>query len=224
LISAILLGSSGEKKKQNGKNSTKVDDLDLTQDLPEPLQQSFQGIRKEIQLVQESTKDLQLMMRGMHAEIQELKKTTKRMSQRYDNVFATGVIRKASKPHIKEISTGLDFLESIPQHLRETFQAILKRDKGATALQIAEETGKSRSLASDYLNQLENRGFIYKKRQGKKVLFSKIGEPDEEDEEEIHKPFTHKKSFETLMDEKQSLVNNANHSRDKRVSINIDDK
>jgi hypothetical protein len=224
LISAILLGSSGEKKKQNGKNSAKISDLDLTQEIPVLIQQSFQGIRKEMQLIQDSNKDLRLMMRGMHAEIQELKKVTKRISQRVDNSFVSGVVRKTAKPHIKEISTGLDYLTQIPQHLRDTFQAILKRDTGATALEISLETEKSRSLESDYLNQLVDRGFVMKKRQGKKVLFFKIGEHEEE-EEEIPKPHDHKKALSYIA-EKQTLVNNANHSHEKKALrvINIDDE
>lgn len=217
------MGSSGEKKKQNGKNSAKISDLDLTQEIPVLIQQSFQGIRKEIQLIQDSNKDLRLMMRGMHAEIQELKKVTKSINQRVDNVLVSGIVRKAPKPHIKEISTGLDYLTQIPQHLRDTFRTILKRDAGATALDISLETGKSRSLESDYLNQLVDRGFVIKKREGKKVLFSKISEFDEE--EEIAKPNNHKESL-AFIAEKQTLVNDANHSHEKKALrvINIDDK
>ncbi|MFW9903271.1 MAG: hypothetical protein ACFFFH_02985 [Candidatus Thorarchaeota archaeon] len=217
------MGSSDEKKKQNGKNSSEISDLDLTKEIPTLIQQSFQGIRKEIQLIQDSNKDLHLMMRGMHAEIQELKKVTKQISQRFDNAFIAGVTRKTTKPHIKEISSGLDYLTQIPQHLRDTFRTILKRDTGATALEISLETGKSRSLESDYLNQLVDRGFVIKERQGKKVLFFKIGELDEE--EEVTKPNDHKKSL-SFIAEKQTLVNNANHSQEKKAVrvINIDDK
>lgn len=218
------MGSTDEKKKQNEKKSVEIGDLDLNQAIPKLIHQSFQGVRKEIQIIQESNEDLRLMVRGMHAEIQELKRVTKGISKRIDNVFVAEVVKKTPKPHIKEISTGLDYLTQIPQHLRDTFRTILKRDSGATALEISIETGKSRSLESDYLNQLVDRGFVIKKRQGKKVLFSKIGELEEE-EEEVPKLADHKKSL-SFIAEKQMVVNNANNSHDKKAIniINIDDK
>ena len=215
------MGSSGEHNKQNEKASTKLIIQDLTQEIPKLIQQSFQGVQKEIRILQNATKDLHLMIRGMDGELQELKKVTKRISHRI-NAIDVGV-KKAPKPHIKEISTGLDYLTQIPQHLRDTFGAILKRDAGATALEISLETGKSRSLESDYLNQLVDRGYVTKVRDGKKVLFSKSGEYEEE-EEEILKPLSHK-SFLHLLKQKQNLVNNANHSHKKKATnIVIDDK
>lgn len=215
------MGSTDEQKKQNEKKSVEITDLDLTQTIPQIIRQSFQGVQKEIQLIQESHKDLHLMMRGVHAEIQELKRATKRISHRIDDVFDARVVKKAPKPHIKEISTGLDLLTQIPQHLRDTFENILKRDTGSTALDISIATGKSRSLESDYLNQLVDRGFVIKKRHGKKVLFSKISEHDEE---EVLKPVSQKKPL-SFIAEKQLVVNNANHSDDKKtIRINIDDK
>ncbi|MFX1516571.1 MAG: hypothetical protein ACFFC6_09700 [Promethearchaeota archaeon] len=160
----------------------------------------------------------------MDSELQELKKVTKRISHRIDAIDVGVGVKKAPKPQIKEISTGLDYLTQIPQHLRDTFGAILKRDAGATALEISLETGKSRSLESDYLNQLVDRGYVTKVRDGKKVLFSKSGEYEEE-EEEILKPLTHNKSFLHLLKQKQNLVNNANHSHKKKATnIVIDDK
>lgn len=217
------MGSSGEQNKENEEKSTKITVLDLTQEIPNIIQQSFQGVQKEIKILQNTTKDLHLMIRGMDSELQELKKVTKQISHRLDRVFDVGV-KKAPKPHIKEISTGLDYLTQIPQHLRDTFRTILKRDTGATALDISLETGKSRSLESDYLNQLVDRGYVHKRRSGKKVLFYKVGEQEEE-EEEVQKPFAHKKSFSTVLAEKQTLVNNANHSHKKKTTnIVINDK
>ncbi len=217
------MGSTDEHKKQNKKNSVEISDLALNQVIPKLIHQSFQGVQEEIQLIRESNEDLHLMMRGMHAEIQELKKVTKQINQRIGHVINVGVVKKSPKPHIKEISTGLDLLTQIPQHLRETFRSILKQDAGSTALDISLETGKSRSLESDYLNQLVDRGFVIKKRQGKKVLFSKIGEQDEE-EEEVSKPVDHKKALSYIA-EKQMVVNDANNSDDKKaIHINIDEK
>jgi hypothetical protein len=59
---------------------------------------------------------------------------------------------------------------SLPEHLRETMQAILTSGE-ATAQQVSEKTGKSRAAESDYLNQLVDRGFLKKERRGKEIVF-----------------------------------------------------
>jgi hypothetical protein len=59
---------------------------------------------------------------------------------------------------------------SLPEHLRETMQAILTCGE-ATALQVSEKTRRSRAAESDYLNQLVDRGFLKKERRGKEIVF-----------------------------------------------------
>jgi hypothetical protein len=59
---------------------------------------------------------------------------------------------------------------SLPEHLRETMQAILISGE-ATAQQVSEKTGRSRAAESDYLNQLVDRGFLKKERRGKEIVF-----------------------------------------------------
>jgi hypothetical protein len=59
---------------------------------------------------------------------------------------------------------------SLPEHLRETMQAILMCGE-ATALQVSEKTSRSRAAESDYLNQLVDRGFLKKERRGKEIVF-----------------------------------------------------
>ena len=181
------MGSTDKTNENNEKKSVDYPDVNLQQAIPKIIDQSLQGVREDIKNIKEANNDLHLMMRGIDAEIQEIKRVTKGIGHRIEKFFGEGLgaIKKAPKSHIKEISTGLDLLTQIPQHLRDTFETILKRDKGSTALDISLETGKSRSLESDYLNQLEDRGFIEKKRHGKKVLFNKIGEIDAEEEAEI---------------------------------------
>ncbi len=206
------MGSTDKNNEKDEKNSVEFLYLNLQQAIPEIIHQSLQGVRENIQIVQESNTDLRLMMHGMHAEIQELKKATKSIGYRLDKLFDVGVIKKAAKPHVKEISTGLDFLTQIPQHLRDTFETILKQDKGSTALQVSIETGKSRSLESDYLNQLVDRGFVIKKRDGKKVLFFKT---DEEEEAKLLDP----NGSLAFIAEKQNVVNNAKNSHGKKTII-----
>lgn len=204
------MGSTDNNNEEDEKNSVEILNLNLQQALPELIHQSLQGVRENIQIVQESNNDLRLMMHGMHAEIQELKKAVKTIGHKLDKLFGVGVIKKAAKPHVKEISTGLDLLTQIPQHLRDTFETILKQDKGSTALYVSIKTGKSRSLESDYLNQLVDRGFVIKKRDGKKVLFFKT------DEEEEAKLLDLNSSL-AFIAEKQSVVNNANNSHGKKT-------
>ncbi|MFX1284529.1 MAG: winged helix-turn-helix domain-containing protein [Promethearchaeota archaeon] len=208
------MDSTDEKKEQNEKESVEFSDLGLKQAIPQLIHQSLQGVREDIQ-------NIQIMIRGIQAEIQDIRKETESIGLRFDRVLDTSEIKKTSKPHIKEISTGLDILTQIPHHLRDTFQTILKRDKGASASEISKETGKSRSLESDYLNQLVDRGFVVKKRRGKRVLFFKIGEMDEE---ENHKNSDFNGSL-AYITEKKLAVDGANHLLDKKtVHINIDDE
>ncbi len=220
------MGSADEEKKQNEKKSVEFTDLGLQQAIPKLIHQSLQGVREDIQIIQKSHKDLQksnegldLMIRGIYAEIQDIKKVTKGISHRIDRFFDMGVIKKTPKPHIKEISTGLDLLTQIPHHLRDTFQTLWKRDRGASASEVSRETGKSRSLESDYLNQLVDRGFVSKRRQGKKVLFFKIGEIEEEEEEEEEedtKDSNDNGSLDFIV-EKQREVNNSTNSHNKHT-------
>ncbi|MFX0205428.1 MAG: winged helix-turn-helix domain-containing protein [Candidatus Hodarchaeota archaeon] len=200
------MDSTDEKKEQNEKESVEFTDLDLKQVIPKLIHKSLQGVREEIQ-------NIQIMIRGIQAEIQDIKKETESIGLRFDSVFDGAEIKKTPESHIKEISTGLDLLTQIPHHLRDTFQTILKRDKGASALEISLQTGKSRSLESDYLNQLVERGFVVKKRRGKKVLFYKIGEMDEE---EVSKNSDFNGSL-AFIAEKKLAVDTANNSHGKKV-------
>jgi hypothetical protein len=59
---------------------------------------------------------------------------------------------------------------SLPDHLRETMQAIAVFGE-ATARQVCEKTGRSRAAESDYLNQLVDRGFLKKGKRGREVVF-----------------------------------------------------
>lgn len=59
---------------------------------------------------------------------------------------------------------------SLPEHLRQTMQAIATFGE-ATALQVSDKTGRSRAAESDYLNQLVDRGFLKKVRRGREIIF-----------------------------------------------------
>lgn len=61
-------------------------------------------------------------------------------------------------------------LSSLPAHLKKTAKAMATLGQ-ATARQIAQITERTRAAESDYLNQLENRGYLKKSRKGREVEF-----------------------------------------------------
>jgi len=154
-----------EKDTKKPKNQTNANVL---QKIPEIIHQNIQIVRDEIQKTSET---MQLMIRGILAEIQEVKTLATSNKRLIEQFAGKQLIKKPTRTELTEITSGLDLLEKIPQHLRRTYEAVMKFDKGATARQISNETGKSRPLESDYLNQLNERGWIFRKRVGKEVLF-----------------------------------------------------
>ena len=207
-------------EKSNEKNEKKSVDLaivNLQETIPRIVHQSLDGVRKDIQTLQEASKDLQLMMRGIHAEIREMKEATQGIERTIGALLDKQVIKKPVKPPVREISTGLDLLTQIPQHLRRTFETILKLEKGATALQVSLQTGKSRPLESDYLNQLVERGFVLKKHIGKKVLFyGKFGEINGEEEVTHSDP---DRSIDFVAMKKMEVMNASNSAEKKILGI-----
>ncbi|MFX0171619.1 MAG: hypothetical protein ACFE9L_06845 [Candidatus Hodarchaeota archaeon] len=161
-----------EKHRKKPKNELYANVLEQ---IPELIQQSIKVVRDEIQ---STSNDVRLMIRGIHAEIQEVK-TLATSNKRLIEKLAK---KTPLKKHTPEISSGLDLLEKIPQHLRRTYETVMKIDQAATARDVAEATGKSRPLESDYLNQLSDLGWIFKKSAGKTVLF--YSKPEDMVEEE----------------------------------------
>lgn len=62
------------------------------------------------------------------------------------------------------------YLLKLPDSLRQTMLAMDKL-KEATTSMVAKSTGRSRSVESIHLNQLERMGYIEKFRKGRKVFF-----------------------------------------------------
>ena len=73
------------------------------------------------------------------------------------------------------------YLVKFPDSLRQTMLAMDKLKEAITD-QVAEETGRSRSIESIHLNQLERMGYMEKFRRGKKVFF-RIPLPPQEKKE-----------------------------------------
>ena len=70
------------------------------------------------------------------------------------------------------------YLLKLPDSLRQTMLA-MDRLKEATTSGVAKTTGRSRSVESIHLNQLERMGYIEKFRKGRKVFFRIPTPPDE---------------------------------------------
>lgn len=62
------------------------------------------------------------------------------------------------------------YLLKLPDSLRQTMFAMEKL-KEATTTQVAKETGRSRSVESIHLNQLERMAYLEKFRKGRKIYF-----------------------------------------------------
>ena len=70
------------------------------------------------------------------------------------------------------------YLLRLPDSLRLTMFAMDKL-KEATTTQVSKETGRSRSVESIHLNQLERMGYLEKYRKGRKIYFRMPSPPEE---------------------------------------------
>jgi hypothetical protein len=75
--------------------------------------------------------DLRLMIRGIHAEILEVKELVQGVTKSVDLLSGKKptILKKTIQSGIGGIGDSLDLLTKIPQHLRRTFEVILKLDK-----------------------------------------------------------------------------------------------
>jgi len=62
------------------------------------------------------------------------------------------------------------YLLKLPDSLRQSMLA-MDRLKVATAVEVSKVTGRSRSVESIHLNQLERMGYLERYRKGKKIYF-----------------------------------------------------
>jgi hypothetical protein len=62
------------------------------------------------------------------------------------------------------------FIFDLPDHLRITVKTLMQIGE-ATAENICDSTGRSRSLESSYLNSLTTMGYVEKKRKGQLVYY-----------------------------------------------------
>lgn len=71
------------------------------------------------------------------------------------------------------------YLLKLPDSLRQTMLAMDRLKEASTSI-VAKTTGRSRSVESIHLNQLERMGYIEKYRKGRKIFF-RIPKPPREE-------------------------------------------
>lgn len=167
-------------KKQNSSRERDT----ITHDLYHFVKKELQDVREEFgKGIQQTRTSIEMLIAGIHgeikgivADIKEIKHMTKGNLRMIEKMSHKAPV---SPSFPSKVSTGLDILMQVPRHLRNTYNTVLKAERGVTAQDVATRTGKSRPTESDYLNQLTDKGLISKVRSGKKVLFyygEKIGE------------------------------------------------
>jgi len=116
--------------------------------------------------------------KGSVEALEKMRKELVQLSSKIDRVIEMEekILRSIAEPkreHEKEAELGaLDVMTllSLPDHLRKSAMVICKVG-GATASEVARETGRARAVESGYLNQLVTMGHLKRKRDGRKVYF-----------------------------------------------------
>ena len=88
--------------------------------------------------------------------------------QRLDNIERNLANRKPKPLEVSEPE-----IANLPDHLRQTYIAVLRRGE-CTATEVSNETGRCRSVESNYLNQLLRMGKLNKRNASKECLFSSV--------------------------------------------------
>ena len=151
-------------------------DMSLSQsdDIRIFFRENFEEVREEIKNI---AQDVRESLSDMENEIRDIRALTQINFKRLESLTEDFTVEE-KEPEL--ISTGLDILTNIPSHLRRTYKVMLTKEFGATAIEVSHETGKSRPLESDYLNQLWDMGYLRKRpdRENRKrvVFFIKSGE------------------------------------------------
>jgi predicted transcriptional regulator len=83
------------------------------------------------------------------------------------------VVRKDENSTLSSTSISIDNLLSLTDSLQKSMLAIQELED-ATTTEIAEKTGRSRSVETIYMNQLARLGYVRKERRGRKIFFSTL--------------------------------------------------
>ena len=108
--------------------------------------------------------------------LRELKEDIRRLNEKMDLILkgkqARGDLASVATLGNVESDGPLDVtaLLSLTDHLRKTAMVMLELQE-ATAMMVADRTGRRRATESDCLNQLVRMGYLKKRREGLKVHF-----------------------------------------------------
>ena len=91
------------------------------------------------------------------------------------NSKLTAIEKLVGKDALKRVISADESLLNLPDNLRKTYIALLKRNN-SSATDISTLTGRQRSVESTYLNQLQRMGYVSSKRNGKLKIFYAKGE------------------------------------------------
>lgn len=117
----------------------------------------------------------------------DLSQTLQRIEQKLDSLAKMLEERLSTAKDVSILPMRVDvpskvpinvYLMKLPDSLRQTMFAMDKL-REATTTQVAKETGRSRSVESIHLNQLERMGYLEKYRKGRKIYFRVPSPPKE---------------------------------------------
>ena len=80
------------------------------------------------------------------------------------------VLTRGPKTGVGSMSIKIEDMLALSDSLQKTMIAIQELDE-ATTNEVAEKTGRSRSVETIYLNQLTRLGYVNKERRGRKIYF-----------------------------------------------------
>jgi hypothetical protein len=118
------------------------------------------------------------MMEEFEQRLERIQEAVKTMNHTVNQSLKTiedeimDIVENIRAEEAKKKSQGFkpSILLSFPDHLRLTVRALMKLGI-ATAKEVSQETGRSRSLESTYLNTLTTMKYVQKERKSRKVFY-----------------------------------------------------
>lgn len=128
-----------------------------------------------------------IILKRQEEMLAKVERLEKRVSKIEEELKSAGLSYKVAAPEAGAKGTLGIIVEllDLPDNLRKTALAISVLGD-ATAVEVAEKTGRTRNIESVYLNQLVRVRYLEKVRRGKKVFF-KVKRPLEDKFVEIAK-------------------------------------
>jgi predicted amidophosphoribosyltransferase len=132
-------------------------------------------ITEDKDVIEDSIHEIELSgrLRLSDALMKDLKATLERFLEKMEEVlnnYARRIYQQEPISPYVERGAEKPIQRSLPTHLDKTYQALRILGK-ATALQVADQTKRTRAIESVYLNQLVNLGLVEKERIGRKCYY-----------------------------------------------------